>query len=678
MKAKTKLHRLLSALLCLVMVLGMLPTTAFASGDYEDGENCPYCGSYNWGDWKCDGCGGCSADSGRTSCYEEHHCQDCGKCLWEEDEYVTISIPHGSYPISVIRGMSYGADGKVLAGGTVGQTITIKANQEENKKFDHWKVISGGVTLADPNARETTFQVVTITPHEPALYSDYYIEVEAVFTTCTHTGSTHTDGAIDATCGANGKTADTICDECGAVVTPGTLIYATGEHDFQIDPATVKEGSCTRSGYSGDYVCVVCGKDGERGEYTGKVHVNTEVVGARDATCTAAGHTGKTVCSDCGAVVSRGESIPKKEHTFGEWVVTVQPGFDREGKQTRTCTACGKTESQTLPATGKYTVKFDSNGGSEVAAQSVAPNATAVRPANPSKSGSVFLGWFTNKALTKEYDFSTPVTENLTLYAGWEIASAVPEEYTVTVLDDGNGTASASPAKAKAGDTVTLTAVPNSGYRFKEWQVVSGDITISGNVFTMPAGNVSVKAIFEEASAWKNPFIDVPAGAYYHDAVLWAAEKGIALGTDATHFSPDGSCTRAQAVTFLWRAAGCPTPKGSEMPFADVVKGSYYEQAVLWAVENGITNGTSAAAFSPDAICTRAQAITFLWRSQGMPEVGATNPFTDVASGEYYYNAVLWAVKNGITNGTSATTFSPDADCTRAQNVTFLYRCLSK
>ncbi|MGM9524440.1 MAG: S-layer homology domain-containing protein [Faecousia sp.] len=174
------------------------------------------------------------------------------------------------------------------------------------------------------------------------------------------------------------------------------------------------------------------------------------------------------------------------------------------------------------------------------------------------------------------------------------------------------------------------------------------------------------------------PFVDVPNDAYYFDAVLWAVENGITNGTSDTTFSPDASCTRAQAVTFLWRAVGCPSPKSNAMPFKDVVKGSYYETAVLWAVENGITNGTSATTFSPDSICSRAQIATFLWRSQGMPDAGTTNPFTDVTSGEYYYDAVLWAVENGITNGTSSTTFSPNENCTRAQIVTFLYRCLMK
>ena len=174
------------------------------------------------------------------------------------------------------------------------------------------------------------------------------------------------------------------------------------------------------------------------------------------------------------------------------------------------------------------------------------------------------------------------------------------------------------------------------------------------------------------------PFVDVPDDAYCFDAVLWAAENGITNGTSDTTFSPEESCTRAQAVTFLWRAAGCPSPKSGEMPFEDVVKGSYYETAVLWAVENGITKGTSATTFSPEDICTRAQIATFLWRAQGMPDAGTTNPFTDVPKGAYYTDAVLWAAENGITNGTSATTFSPEEYCTRAQTVTFLYRCLKK
>ena len=173
-------------------------------------------------------------------------------------------------------------------------------------------------------------------------------------------------------------------------------------------------------------------------------------------------------------------------------------------------------------------------------------------------------------------------------------------------------------------------------------------------------------------------FVDVPAGSYYEDAVDWAVENGITQGTDDTHFSPDGICTRAQAVTFLWRAAGSPEPETRTMPFTDVPVGSYYYDAVLWAVENGITKGTSDTTFSPDATCSRAQIVAFLWRSEKSPAAGTANPFADVKSTAYYADAVLWAVKEDITKGTTNTTFSPDADCTRAQIVTFLYRAFNK
>ena len=176
----------------------------------------------------------------------------------------------------------------------------------------------------------------------------------------------------------------------------------------------------------------------------------------------------------------------------------------------------------------------------------------------------------------------------------------------------------------------------------------------------------------------QNPFTDVSANAYYYTPVLWAVSNDITSGTSATTFSPDAGCTRAQVVAFLWRAAGKPEPKQSSNPFADVRDGQYYYKAVLWAVEHGITAGTSATTFSPDATCTRGQIVSFLWRYEGKPAANARNPFTDVKPGAYYEPAVLWAVANGVTAGTSATTFSPDATCTRAQVVSFLYRDLAK
>ena len=170
------------------------------------------------------------------------------------------------------------------------------------------------------------------------------------------------------------------------------------------------------------------------------------------------------------------------------------------------------------------------------------------------------------------------------------------------------------------------------------------------------------------------PFRDISSSAYYFDAVKWAVNTGITSGTTATTFSPDAACTRAQMVTFLWRAAGSPAPRSSVNPFRDINSGAYYYQAVLWAVEQGITSGTSSTTFSPDAIITRGQTVMFLYRNADSPASGTGSAFDDVKIGDYYSPAVRWAVANGITSGTSATTFSPSASCTRAQIVTFLYR----
>ena len=249
-----------------------------------------------------------------------------------------------------------------------------------------------------------------------------------------------------------------------------------------------------------------------------------------------------------------------------------------------------------------------------------------------------------------------------------------------------NGSVSISPKSAKKGATVTITVTPDKGYTLETLTVLDKDgkeikLTKKNDTqytFTMPASKVEINATFMDDNAMLNYFVDVKANDYFYDAVLWAAQNGITSGTDAEHFSPNQPCTRAQIVTFLWRAAGSPAPKSASMPFTDVPKDSYYDTAVLWAVENGITKGTSDTTFSPDATCSRAQIVTFLWRSQKSPAVGSLNPFTDVSANAYYTDAVLWAVEENITKGTTATTFSPDTDCTRAQIVTLLYRAYVK
>ena len=252
--------------------------------------------------------------------------------------------------------------------------------------------------------------------------------------------------------------------------------------------------------------------------------------------------------------------------------------------------------------------------------------------------------------------------------------------YSVTVDKTENGSVTVSPKSASKGDTVTVTVKPDSGYVLETLTVTDkngNELTLKDKgdgkyTFTMPAGKVEVKATFMEDNSMLNFFYDVPNGAYFYEAVKWAVENGITTGVGNDLFAPEQPCTRAQIVTFLWRAAGSPEPKTASS-FTDVPVSAYYAKAVAWAVENGITNGMTATEFAPDATCTRGQSVTFLYRALKGTASGSTN-FTDVASDAFYADAISWAVANNVTNGTSNTTFSPNADCTRAEIVTFLYR----
>lgn len=252
--------------------------------------------------------------------------------------------------------------------------------------------------------------------------------------------------------------------------------------------------------------------------------------------------------------------------------------------------------------------------------------------------------------------------------------------YSVTVDKTENGSVTVSPKSASKGDTVTVTVKPDSGYVLETLTVTDkngNELTLKDKgdgkyTFTMPTGKVEVKATFMEDNSMLNFFYDVPNGAYFYEAVKWAVDKGITNGLSDTMFGPYESCTRAQIVTFLWRAAGSPEPKAMSS-FTDVPASAYYAKAVAWAVENGITNGMTETTFAPNATCTRGQSVTFLYRALKGTASGSAN-FTDVKSDTFYADAINWAVANNVTNGTSNTTFSPNADCTRAEIVTFLYR----
>lgn len=296
------------------------------------------------------------------------------------------------------------------------------------------------------------------------------------------------------------------------------------------------------------------------------------------------------------------------------------------------------------------------------------------------------VGSYTVKATfpaTDNYNEATATADFVIAQATHHSSSSSSSNPTYSVTTPSkseNGGVAVSLKNARKGDAVTVTVTPDAGYQLDKLTVTDKDgkelkLTDKGDgkySFTMPDGKVEIKAVFAK-KVETSPFDDVSTDAYYNQAVQWAQEKGITDGISSDLFGPKQPCTRSQIVTFLWRAAGSPEPKSTAAGMTDVVPGSYYAKAVAWAVENGITTGTAEGTFSPDATCTRAQAVTFLARAQNAKATGKT-AFSDVPADSYFADAVAWAQANGVTTGTSETTFSPDSDCTRAQIVTFLYR----
>ena len=339
----------------------------------------------------------------------------------------------------------------------------------------------------------------------------------------------------------------------------------------------------------------------------------------------------------------------------------------------------------------RYTITFNGNGG--------APSVTSMTtidqklPELPTATHSgrySFDGWYTAASGGTKITTATVFYENTTVYAHWTYIGGGGSSgggggytyHTIRAISGLNGSISPSGwTSVRHGWDQTFTITPDKGYAVAKVLVDGKSVgSVKSYTFKNVTKDHTIEVVFMKANG--NPqtgvFVDVPEGSYYEEAVDWAVEKGITTGTGNNYFTPDGICTRAQAVTFLWRVAGSPTPKTEAMVFEDVLDGSYYYEAVLWAVENGITVGTSATTFSPELTCSRAHIVTFLWRAANSPSVKTDNPFTDVAADAYYIDAVLWAVKHKITAGTTLSTFSPDEGCTRAQIVTFLYRAHSK
>ena len=384
-----------------------------------------------------------------------------------------------------------------------------------------------------------------------------------------------------------------------------------------------------------------------------------------------------------GATLPTADDMTYTEHTFKGW-------YDNKGLTGDPVTAIGGTEMGNKEYWAKweinqYTITYDLAGGTaEGNLDTYTIETGAFTLKNPTKSGYTFTGW-SGTGLDGENNMTVTIptgsTGNRTYTAHWRYNGSGHSYSYYTIKATAGTGGSISPSgnvSVREGRDQTFTITPDKGYAVANVKIDGKSIgAVKSYTFENVRRTHTIEVIFMKANG--NPqtgvFVDVATGSYYEDAVDWAVENGITKGTDDTHFSPDGICTRAQAVTFLWRTAGSPAPKTSTMPFTDVPVGSYYYDAVLWAVENGITKGTSDTTFSPDATCSRAQIVAFLWRSEKSPAAGTANPFADVKSTAFYADAVLWAVKADITKGTTNTTFSPDADCTRAQIVTFLWRC---
>ncbi len=408
-----------------------------------------------------------------------------------------------------------------------------------------------------------------------------------------------------------------------------------------------------------------------------------------------------TTCDTCG--YERTITPPAHEHRYGDWrkdgtnhwhectdadcpnreeSIKDKAAHVYDNDADTTCNTCGYERTVTPPA-HEHIVTFDGNGGTSSVGSMTTTNQKLTSLPSASRSGSYsFDGWYTKKNGGTEITTDTEFPADTTVYAHWTYTggggSSGYSYYTIKATAGTGGSISPSGnVSVREGRDQTFTITPDKGYAVANVKIDGKSIgAVKSYTFENVSRTHTIEVIFMKANG--NPqtgvFVDVATGSYYEDAVDWAVENGITQGTDDTHFSPDGICTRAQAVTFLWRAAGSPEPETRAMPFTDVPVGSYYYDAVLWAVENGITKGTSDTTFSPNMTCTRAQIVAFLWRSEKSPAAGTANPFADVKSTAYYAVAVLWAVKENITKGTTNTTFSPDADCTRAQIVTFLYR----
>ena len=522
------------------------------------------------------------------------------------------------------------------------EEIQLTAIPDRGHHFKEWQATSGNIMITND---KFTMPAGNVT-------------VKAIFEANTYTVKLYANGGTI----ASGQDVTSYTYGEGATLpTADDMTYT--EHTFK--------GWYDNEGLTGDPVTAIGDTETGNKEYWAKWEINQYTITVKPEN----GKADITITQDYGTPITA-PSLTREGYQFNGWDKTFPTTMPAENL---TITAQWTVN--------QYTITYNLAGGTaEGNLDTYTIETGAFTLKNPTKSGYTFTGW-SGTGLDGENNMTVTIptgsTGNRTYTAHWRYnggGSGGSSSYPITIPGKTeNGTVTVSPRSAEKGDTVTITVKPDSGYQLDDLTVTDKNgkelkLTDKGNgkyTFIMPASKVEIKATFVK-EVETSPFSDVSTSAYYYEAVKWAQEKGITGGIGNGLFGPNQPCTRAQIVTFLWRAAGSPVVNYA-MNMTDVAEDAYYAEAVRWALSEGITTGTGDGKFSPDATCTRAQSVTFLFRAIGKL-VDSKAEFSDVLTDSYYANAVAWAVENGVTNGIGDGLFGPDNSCTRAQIVTFLFR----
>ena len=464
---------------------------------------------------------------------------------------------------------------------------------------------------------------------------------------------------------------EVICSRCG---TQGQtdLVAALG-HDYTGPEATVAP-TCTEKGYSGNR-CTRCNSIAQTNIIPALGH-QMAVVLAVDPTCTETGLTLGTACERCGLVGVSQTEIPALGHDLGEWIVSKEATCTENGEEIRECSRCDHTETRYVDATGhSYTAIVTASTCTEQGYTTYTCSCGDSYVSDYVDAHGHDMGeWKTVTAPTCTEEGSESRCCSRCDHTETRSIDALGHSYTSTVTVPTCTERGYTIYTCKCGESYIADYMDALGHSFGDWTVIQKPTTTEEGLEERSCarcGHTEQRTV----AKLENPFKDVKPSDFYYTPVLWALENNITSGTASDEFSPYDSCLRSQVVTFLWRAAGKPKTESTRNPFVDVKPTDYYYNAVLWAVEKGITSGADANHFEPNGVCNRSQVVTFLYRAFGKPPVGnVRNPFTDVSSGDWYASAVLWAVREGITSGLSTTKFGPNDACNRSQVVTFLYR----